>query len=101
MVDIEREIIASVDKVLTDVLGEFAKRAILISMEEKGITLSDIVNRPEKFMEGSTSVFGSGAGVLEKAFIFELGDHFKVDLYRNTHPSLPKLIRRIRNQQPS
>jgi len=98
MVDVEQEIIACVDKVLTDVLGEFAKRAILISIKEKGITLTDIISQPEKFMEGLRSVFGSGAGVLEKAFIFELGNHFKVDsLYNNTHLSFPELVGRIRN----
>ena len=41
----EAEIADCVDKVLTEVLGEFAKRAIMITMNEKGITPSDIVNQ--------------------------------------------------------
>jgi len=93
----EAEIADCVDKVLTEVLGEFAKRAVMITMNEKGITPSDIVKQPDRFMDGLRSVFGSGAGVLEKAFIFEVCKRFRVDTRSVANLSFADLVKRMRN----
>jgi len=65
-------VIECVDRAM-DVLGQESKKVLYYHLEKGfGVRRSDIVDRPQEFVNALRSIFGTGAYVLEKAIVKEI-----------------------------
>jgi hypothetical protein len=71
-------IVSCVDSVLDQIIGPYAKRAVLYALEADGVSLNDVVEDTARFMNGLRRFFGDGADALEDAFVHELAKEFEL-----------------------
>lgn len=92
---LEEKVVLCVDRVLTEVLGEYAKRAVLSTVEQRGVGLRHAYSDPECFIEALRWVFGSAAKTLESLFVEELSRQFGFTL--GECKSLKEAVSKIRS----
>ena len=75
---LQSEILESIDRGL-DVFGSSVREAIYFHLEkESGISRSEIISNPKKFIAGLEPIFGPGARTIEKHLISNINSQFGI-----------------------
>lgn len=76
MSEAERRVVQVVEKVLGEVLGGYAERAVIMAIAQGGVKLEDSYRNPDRFIGALEEVFGSAAKTLERMFVLALQREF-------------------------